>query len=315
MSVNARPPTAPHAPALGIAQRVLGRLHVTGVFWYRFLYFGARRGPVWLQRPCIIFFTVFFFLTMGRIRRAIASNLNPVLGRAGTLERWRRSFRTMHSFADCLMERYLRAAAPERVRFVVEGEETWRQVSEGGGGAVLVTAHIGAWEIGAQLGASEGKRRIHVVRESEIDPRAQAFISGIVTRSGANYITHFAGDDPRLALELGEALHQGDFVALQGDRPRAGGRSTIVSLFGEPMPLPVGPVLLARTADVPLVPVFNFREGRFLLRTVIRPPIHVPRTAHREADLVEATAHVAREIEWAIRERPYQWFCFRRLWE
>jgi lauroyl/myristoyl acyltransferase len=62
------------------------------------------------------------------------------------------------------------------------------------------------------------------------------------------------------------------------------------------------------------VPVFSFREGRFRMRSVVRPPFHVAHTADRAADIAAAVHRLAGEIEWAIRERPHQWFCFRRLW-
>jgi KDO2-lipid IV(A) lauroyltransferase len=114
---------------------------------------------------------------------------------------------------------------------------------------------------------------------------------------------------------MAEALRRGDMVALQGDRPRVGGRRVTVSLFGRAMPMPVGPAALARAAQVPLLPVFNFREGRYRFRAVIRPRLHVARTADRDADVADAVRRLAAEIEWAIRERPHQWFCFRNLWE
>jgi KDO2-lipid IV(A) lauroyltransferase len=115
-------------------------------------------------------------------------------------------------------------------------------------------------------------------------------------------------------MELLDALRRGDIVAMQGDRPRAGGRSIDATLFGRPFPLPPGPAALARTADAPLLPVFVLREGRRRYRVVFRPPIHVPRTGDRAADLTATMRQVAAEIEWAIRRAPHQWFCFRRLW-
>ncbi len=305
----------PHAPALGFTRRLLGRFHVTGVFWYQFPHWAFTHLPSWTERPSVVLFTTFFFVALGRIRGAIAWNLEPVLGRAGRGERWLRSFRTMYSFAWCLTERYRRFEAPQRFRSVLEGEENWRKAMEAGTGVVLVTAHIGPWEAASQFGAVEARRRIHVVREEEIDPHAQAFMRDLLAQAGDSTVTHFAGNDPRLSLELAEALRRGDLVALQGDRPRAGGRSVMVNLFGRPMPMPVGPAGLARAAQVPLIPVFNFREGRCRLRTVVRPPIHVAHTADRDADLADAVRRLAAEIEWAIRERPHQWFCFRNLWE
>jgi lauroyl/myristoyl acyltransferase len=312
----ARPTAHPqHGPAIGITRRLLGRFHVTGVFWYRFHYWGVAHLPIWMQRICIACFTPFFFVCLSRIRGAVASNLDPVLGPASRWTRWRRAYRTLHEFAECLTERYRRIAAPEQVRLDVEGESFWREATAGGRGAVLVTAHIGPWEVAAHLGAEHEHRLVHVVREGEIDPRAQAFVREVMSRAGAHCITHFAGEDPRLALELSEALRRGELVALQGDRPRAGGRTAAATLFGQPMPLPIGPIALARAAGVPLLPIFNFRTGPRTLRAVIRPPIPVDRTANREADLRAAVGRLARDVEWAIRERPHQWFCFRKLWD
>lgn len=308
-------PSAQHAPVLGLTHRLLGRFHVTGVFWYRFGCWAFTTLPSWLDVFIVAPFCVGFFLSLGRIRGALASNLEPILGRAGRVEQWRRSFVAMWTFAWCFAERYRRLAQPERFHSVLEGEEYWRQVTESPQGAVLVTAHIGPWENAAQVGASASERRIHVVREKEIDPRAQVFVSEIVSRLNANCVTHFSGDDATLSLELADALKQGEIVALQGDRSRAGGRTITASLFGRPMPLPIGPAALARATGVPIVPVFSFREGRFLMRAVVRRPFHVANTADRTADIAEAVSHLAAEIEWAIRQRPYQWFCFRKLWD
>ena len=196
--------------------------------------------------------------------------------------------------------------------------EHWRSaISESPGGVIVVTAHIGPWETAAQLGGAESHRRIHVVREKEIDPRAQDFIRKILARTGEDYVTHFSGDDLTLSFDLAAALRHGDVVALQSDRPRAGGRTVMASLFGQPMPLPVGPAALARVTGVPIVQVFNFREGRFLMRTrrCGRKPFYVvEKTNDRSADIAAAVHHLAAEIEWAIRQHPHQWFCFRKLW-
>lgn len=305
----------PHAPAVGLSQRVLGRFHVTGVFWYQFPQWCVARFPIWTHRPAIALFSAFFFLTLGRIRRAIAANLDPVLGPATGLVRWRRSHTTMREFARCLSERYARLAGTPRGPSRVEGLEHWAGIRDARRGAVLVTAHLGPWESATLEGVSDASRRIHVVREAEIDPRAQAFVRSILRRAGDNYVAHFAGEDPRLVLELVEALRRGEIVALQGDRPRASGRNVVVEMFERPMPLPIGPATLARAADVPIVPIFSFLDDDYGLRAVVRPPITVARTDDRDADVTAAVASLAVEIAWAIRQRPHQWFCFRRLWD
>lgn len=304
----------PHAPALSFTSRLLGRFHVTGVFWYRFPYWAVTTLPEWLEPIYGTAFTVFFFLMLGRIRAAIASNLEAVLGPANRFVGWKRAFRTLFTFAWGVPERYRFYATPDRFQATVEGDEHWREAMESGSGVILASAHIGCWEIASYFGASAGKRRVHVIREKEIDPRAQAFMRELIEKSGHNYVTHYAGDDPALILELAEGLRGGDIVAFQADRPRAGGRSVTATMFGRPMPLPVGPAVLARVADVPIVPVFNFRVGRYRSHLVVRPLIRVARTADRDADVNHGVQQIAAEIESAIRREPYQWFCFRQLW-
>ena len=127
MPSSSRPAPPQHAPALGLTHRLLGRFHVTGFFWYRFAFWGFTRLPSWTEWVSVPFSAMFFFFALGRIRGALASNLEPILGRAGHWERWRRAYRTIWAFSWCFAERYRRLADPERFRSVIDGAEHWRQ--------------------------------------------------------------------------------------------------------------------------------------------------------------------------------------------
>lgn len=305
-----------HAPSTGWLRRVLGPFYFTGVFWYRFHLFGARVLPDWSMRAMTVLVGGSFFLALGRVRRAVAANLDPVLGPASGLERLRRSWRTIQMFSWTLTERYEQFVPRKRFAFRMEGAEVWEELIGSGRGFVLVTAHLGNWEVGSTLPATRREIVLHLVRETELDPRSQHFIDELLGRLGGHrYRTHFATDDPSLGVELLEALRRNEIVALQGDRPRAGGKTCSVELFGLPFEMPVGPAALARLAGVPLVPVFTLREGRRKYRVVMRAPIGVPRTPDRAADHRAALQALAQELEWGVRQDPHQWFCFRELRE
>jgi KDO2-lipid IV(A) lauroyltransferase len=307
--------TPPHAPEKGWAARVLGDFHVTGLFWYRLHCWAVANVPQWALAPLVAVFTAFFFLTILKIRRAIASNLVPVLGPARWLERQRRIFRTMHAFAWCLTERYERLVADRPFEVEVEAMEHWNAVTQTGRGFVMVTAHLGLYEVGSMLASVREARHVHLVREPEVDPRAQAFIKQCVASAqGEHYTMHFQTGDPLQGVTLAEALARGEIVAVQADRPRSGGRTVDATLFGRPFSLPAGPAALARTAGVPMLPVFALRTHRRGVRIVLCPPIEVARTANRSADVAGAMRRVAGAIEAGIRRAPHQWFVFRELW-
>ncbi|HSU83359.1 MAG TPA: lysophospholipid acyltransferase family protein [Thermoanaerobaculia bacterium] len=314
MSVAVPRESPPHAPEGGWSRRLLGPFHVTGVFWFRLHQLGITLLPVWALGALIDVFSTFFWIALRKIRAAIASNLEAVLGPCGWWERQRRIHRTFRTFAWCLSERYERLSTDRVFTVEAEGQEEWQDPAGEPSGFILVTAHMGAWEVGSMIPSSRDGRRVHVVREPETDPRAQRFIEGLIRRCGGElYTTHFA-DDPQLGVDLLDALRRGEIVALQGDRPRSGGRTIEASLFGRPFALPVGPAALARAAGVPIIPVFVLREGRLRYRCLLRPAIHVAQSADRQRDLHEALALFAADLESAIRRKPYQWFCFRRLW-
>jgi KDO2-lipid IV(A) lauroyltransferase len=305
---------APHAPERGRLARLLGPFHVTGVFWYRGLAFGARRSETF-KRLVTPIATAVFCPTLWTIRRAITVNLTAVLGPAGWFERQRRIWRTFYSFAWAQTERYERLFTDLAFDVRTEHRETWERLSRSRDGLVLVTGHVGNWEMASLQPASTEGLTLHVVREEELDARAQEWIEAHLRArmSGGDRI-HFAKDDPFLGLALREALERGEVVALQGDRPRTGGAALEVELFGRPYALPVGPLALARQTGAPLLPAFVHRLGRRRYQVVFHPPIEVPRTPDRRADLLTAARRLAVELETAIRRSPHEWYVFRALW-
>lgn len=305
----------PQAPSIGRWKRLLGRYHFTGEFWYRFPVWGVKVLPKWAVGIFVGIFTPIFYLALGDVRRAIGSNLAVVMGPCGFWRRQYRAWRTLWNFAWCLTERYEGLAAGRRVECEADSVEEWRDLLGETEGFVLVTAHVGHWEMGAMVAGSRRRRAVNVVREEELDPKSQEFLRGLFQGLDEDLLkVHFARNDPSFGIRLLQALRRGEIVALQGDRPRAYSRSLPSELFGRPIQLPPGPVTLARSAGALILPIFAFRTGRLKTRAVFREPIRVEHTADRQADIAAGLKRIAEEVEWAVRQDPYQWFCFRQLW-
>lgn len=305
------------APTVGgRSRRVLGGLHWTGAFWYRLHSFGVRILPEALLPVMTRLFAGIFWVVLGGVRRGIASNLEPVLGPTGRVGGWQRSFRTLLQHAWCMNESYegLQEASAQRPE--VEGIEHWRAVTDAGRGFVLVTAHVGHWQVGSHLTERGKVSKIHVVREQELDPEAQRYMEEMLGKSGGDaYEVHFSGgEDPALGARLLKALRAGEVVALQGDRASAQGRRLTIDFFGRALEVPAGPAALARAAGVPLLPVFVFRSGRASSTLSFRRPIEVAQEQPSRVATRHAMQSYGRDLEWAVRREPHQWFCLRELW-
>ncbi len=297
--------------------RWLGPFHFLGVFWYRAQRFAAR----WLPHPIkyvATALTVTFFHTCLAFgpSRALARNQAVVLGRTGWLGAWWRSWRVLWNWAWCRSERYeLLGERRRRMSFTVEGIEHWLAATSGARGALLLTAHVGNFEAGHLIPSEMLTKPLHLARAPEPDPAAQAYVDRLLKSTlGPNVVTHLFDDDFRIGLVLMAALRAGDLVAMTCDRPWGDTRTVDVSLFGKPFALPQGPAALARAADVPMIATFFLRLGPMRYRLVFREPIEVARDGDRSQALTAATRRIAQDVEWAIRQAPDQWFCFRDVW-
>jgi KDO2-lipid IV(A) lauroyltransferase len=72
--------------------------------------------------------------------------------------------------------------------------------------------------------------------------------------------------------------------------------------------------LLAPRFDCDLLPVRVERVGGARFRLTIEPPLRLPDTGNRAADVAAVMAEVNRTLERWIRERPEQWFWVHRRW-
>ncbi len=307
------------ADTKSLGYRIFGRFHVFGTFWYRAHYYGARIGFTGNIANAIL--VTFFFCILPRYRRIIAANLDVVLGPTTWWRRLVRVYKADWAFANCRSARYTflqKNVAPPELE--IEGAENWKAVNADGRGFIIATAHIGNYEGGGILPPDLIQRRLHQVRNREPDPRTQAFMERMIEEhSPPNCVTHYMAEqeapDLKTSVALMKALRAGEIVAMPGDRAPLFGKVVASELFGRPYLLPEGPFSLARTAGVPMIVVFLFWLGPRKFRLVMREPIEVPKTADRAADAQVAADRFTQDLEWAIREDPYQWFCFRKAFE
>jgi KDO2-lipid IV(A) lauroyltransferase len=240
-------------------------------------------------------------------RARVRANLAHVRPHASAAERDALVAEIFRHFAICfadLISTNRSEAQPDRLVTRIEGDEHLLAAVAEGRGLVLVTAHLGNWELGGRLLAARLGRPTHVVVAAEADPRVERFLRG-----GPSPVRFVRRGDPTAMVPLVGALRRGEIVALQGDRALGTRGDALVDFFGEPAPFPLGPFVLGRAAAVPVVPAFCLLDRDLRYTVVMARAIHV--TANGEA---AALAQWVAVLEAMIRRAPEQWFNFFDVW-
>jgi KDO2-lipid IV(A) lauroyltransferase len=180
-----------------------------------------------------------------------------------------------------------------------------------GRGVVVLTGHLGSWNIAAKALLDFGAP-VNVVKASEANATSRSFVLSELESAGVRVVLSNASVFS--SLPLVGALRRNEVVAMQLDRPLGAGGVRMLPFLGAPAPFPSGPFVLARLARSPIVPVFVPRVARRHYRVVIGERIDVPHEARDPQRLLHAMGSAVRQLEDAVRRHPTQWFQFSPFW-
>lgn len=287
------------------------RFAVRGVFWRQYLDFGVTNVPFYLMPITIFFWTIFFFFFAAPARRAVLSNLRVMRPGSFPLTNYLRTWLTLYNFAWTIADAADFKIAGTEFVYELEGEEFLARLA-GARGAILLTAHMGSYDLGAAVFARRFQREIRMVRVPEEDKETAQHLDRSLARTGAGAVkVAYNVSSMTLPLELLNAIRSGEIVSIQGDRPvpHASQRST--RLFGEIVRLPDGPFVLGFVAQAPIFPVFIIRSFYHHYKIIAREPIHCRRDERgREVAVEEAMAKWTGTLEEVITAHWAQWFSF-----
>jgi KDO2-lipid IV(A) lauroyltransferase len=174
-------------------------------------------------------------------------------------------------------------------------------------GAIVVTAHMGSFEVGmAALRRQDA--RVHVVFRRDLFGRFERMRSALREKLGV--IEAPVDDGWTVWMRLRDALLNDEVVVLQGDRVMPGQKGRAVDVLGAEMLLPTGPAKLALASGAPIVPVFCVRTESGKVRLCVEPAIHV----RDPNDVDRAMEQLAAVIGKYIRAHGEQWLMLQPAW-
>jgi lauroyl/myristoyl acyltransferase len=179
--------------------------------------------------------------------------------------------------------------------------------SESGTGVILVTLHLGNFDLVGQVLAAHGYR-LTVPVERMQPVRLFDFLVKQRARNGIHVVPV-----EHASRELVRALHTGEMVGLAGDRSVAG-KTARVPVFGKPAELPIGPVSLARRSRCPLLFAVGIRERPGEFRGIIKS-VPIVDSGDASGDDLRNLKEFVTLMEETVRQFPGQWLAFRPFWD
>lgn len=276
----------------------------------------ALRVVPWFLEPVLTGgWTLVFFMIAKSHRRAVAGNLrvlHPGWGAwRGTLGAWQ----VFWNFALTYVDAQRCESGTGEVDWAVEGLAALEDLANRKEGCIILTAHMGNYDIAAPVFASRIQRTLYTVRAPEREPETQRLRDAEIRRKEAcnpNFRTLYNEDGNLLGIELARLLGEGHIVAVQGDRVIFDVSPLDVEVEpGLMMRLPKGPLFLARATGAPCFPLFIVRDGWRRYRVLVMPEVKLPPRKRGVAD--DAATIWAATILAVVRTHWRQWYVFEPL--
>jgi KDO2-lipid IV(A) lauroyltransferase len=177
------------------------------------------------------------------------------------------------------------------------------------GNMLMITAHLGNWEMALQFAACYLRTPPVAVARTIANPTVDRWVHRIRTRFGAQIITKKGG-----LPDMTRALRNGRVLALLIDQGMKAGEGVEVRFFGHKVKATSAVAMLAMRCKSGVIPAFCVRDNEGL-RVIVDAPLKLQRTRNMRADILANTQMMLDAIEKAIRAYPEQWFWFHKRWK
>jgi phosphatidylinositol dimannoside acyltransferase len=279
---------------------------------FRTVQWVMERLPRRLAYALAIVIARFAYIFARRARSTLQDNLRAALpeisDRELRLVTWNNFRNHSKAYADLMR---LPSARVEDLRPLlrVDGIEHLETARAYGRGVLVVSAHMGSWEVAAAIWSAT-IAPVSLFAE-ELEPqelyewyrrtRARLGISVLpLNRTGLKQVVR--------------ALEAEEMVVTAIDRDILGS-GIVIDFFGRPAHIPEGPAAIALRKGTPLLPVCVYRLSDDTYQAVGYPPIVAEATGDRERDVREVMQKLVAHLEEIIRAHPDQWHMPHPVWE
>jgi predicted LPLAT superfamily acyltransferase len=202
-----------------------------------------------------------------------------------------------------------------KLTFEFEGEEYLRKMADNNTGGLLISAHIGNFEIAGHL-LKRLYSRINIVMLEAEHKQIKEYLSGIFKENNVNIIS--IKNDFSHIYEINNAFKNREIVCMHGDRFVEGSKTVTTSFLGQESIFPCGPFYLAQKYNIPVSYVFAMKDNKYHYHFYASPlksyyQQHLNLQKRNQTVLAIIKDYIY-EFERIIHKYPEQWFNYYEFW-
>ena len=285
---------------------------------------GKTDGLPWMQRSLIAMFRVLpLWLLYGVM--ALVVPFYMIFNRKGYqamygffrermgYSRWK-SFWSVYAnhfrFGQIILDRF-GVYAGKKYRFTNEGQELMDELEKHPEGFILLSSHVGNYEIAGYSLKPKHKKFNALVYAGET-ATVMENRQRILSQNNMSMIP--VKEDLSHLFALNAALDNGEMVSMPADRIFGSQKSVECQFFGTKANFPLGAFAMAVQKNVPMLAVFVMKEGMKRYHAYVQEVTCDPQANKRE-QMAQLAQSFATRLEGIVRRYPTQWFNYYDFWE
>lgn len=226
--------------------------------------------------------------------------------------RWRSlrmTYLNHYRFGQVVIDRFAMYAGLE---FKLErvNNELFEELSDGDEGFVILSCHVGSYEMAGYTFTATKKPYNALVyggeTQSVMENRRKIF-----AKRGIRMIP--TSEDMSHIYEMNNALAEGEIVSIPADRIFGSPRTVECQLLGAKAKLPLGPFALATQREAKTIAIFVMKEANYRYKVYIRP-VQADTQLNRKEHTAALAQAFATELETILKKYPEQWYNYYEFW-
>jgi predicted LPLAT superfamily acyltransferase len=221
-------------------------------------------------------------------------------------------YQNYHFFGQTLIDKVVvMSGIRNRFTFDFDGEENLRKIVALQKGGLLLSSHIGNWEIAGHLLKRLGTR-INVVMFDGEHQQIKEYITGVTGERNVNVIV--IKNDLSHIYAISDALANNELVCMHADRFLEGNKTLSNSFLGTEAKFPMGPFVLAAKFKVPVSYVFAMKESS-LHYHLFASELKEYTITDKNAVMQQMLQDFVTEMEDKVKKYPEQWYNYYNFWQ